>query len=185
MAHRSASRRDHDAGDEGPGRTGRLLRQIPAAAGAGRGGPGGRTGPSRIRGLDLRCDHRGNAAANPAVRGPHRLAHPGPDAAAVAAAGLSRRALPRRGGWPADVEGLRPGQGADGCDQGGYQGAPRGDHGHSSRGVLVGAGSGVDRGARYCAGRRGGRPQATGRSPGLSDGTAGPAPHSRGLFAVA
>src|SRR5262249_25902036 len=76
-------------------------------AGAGAGG-GGRRGGGR--GLDLRLGDRGDAAADPGVRGADRAAHQGPHGPPVAAAGHPRRPFPRRGRGAAHDQAVRPGQ---------------------------------------------------------------------------
>jgi hypothetical protein len=97
LARRSAGRGDHHACDQGTGRAGSLVCQVPAAAGAGRDRRAGRGDPGGVRGLDLRTDHRGHAAGHPAVRGTGRVAHSGQDPPAVAAAGPARRWSARPG----------------------------------------------------------------------------------------
>ena len=87
LADRAAVRRDHHAGDQGTGRTRRVLRQVPAAAAARRAGTAGRARQGHRRRLDLRPGDRGDAAADPGVRRAGRPAHQGPHAAAVAPAG--------------------------------------------------------------------------------------------------
>ena len=148
-------------------------------------GAGGGAGPGGAGRLDLRGGDRGHAAPDPGLRGADRVADPGPDRAAVAAAGPPRRALPRRGRGAAHAQAVRPGPGPGRGDPRSHRRAPARDHAHAAGGVPVRPGAGAVRGHRDGAGGGGGRAAAAGRAHPVPDRAAGPAAHPRGVPAAA
>ena len=185
MARRPADRGTRHPLHQGPGRARPVLRPVPAPARAGLPGAGGGADPGRAGRLDLRGGDRGHAAPDPGLRGADRVADPGPDRAAVAAAGPPRRPLPRRGRGTAHAQAVRPGQGPGHGDPRSHRRAPARDHAHAAGGVPVRPGAGAVRRRRDRAGGGGSRAAAAGRAHSVPDRTAGPAAHPGGVPAAA
>ena len=163
------------------GRAGRLLLQVPAAAGAGdhrsAGGGGGDPGRRLHLGVD-RCAH---AAADPGLHGPGRLDDRGPHQAPLGGADPARRALRRPGRRPAHPAGLRPRQGPGRGAAAQRGGPPQPDHADAADLLSLRPGAGAA-GDPVGGGDRGdGRLPGALRRPGSGHRPVRPDPRPGGL----
>ena len=134
-------RRPDLAGDAGPGRTGRLLLQVPAAAAAGRHRAARGRACDSARRPALGGGRGPHSAADPALHGPGGLDDRGRHPQALGGADPARQPLRRPDRRPADPAGVRTGESPGRRAAAQRDPAPLRDHAHAAGVVPLRAGA--------------------------------------------